>query len=138
MKEESIIKTCITPHFTLIIDNEDGTTKVWKLCYTYKAIAAIEDATGLDIKKYDTWKSISSGKQFPQIVWGGLQKYNPEVTLDEVQDILNPEAQIKLLNVIFELLYPGLVEAYKKLEAEHSTGTGVTANPNAEQIPQDK
>jgi hypothetical protein len=85
------IKSRIAPHFTLVIDSEDGQPpKSWKLCYTYKAIAKIEQATGLDLKKIDDWKNISSGKHFPVIVWGGLDKFNPEVTLDDVLDVLTP------------------------------------------------
>ena len=126
----SQVKTRVTPHFTLVIDGEDGTpAKTWRLCYTYKAIAKIEEATGLDLKKIDQWAKISSGKQFPQIVWGGLDKFNPEVTLEEVIDVLNPEAQRLLSDEIFNLMFPGVKEAFEKqLAAEAS---GATASPNA-------
>jgi hypothetical protein len=133
MKNESIIKTCITPHFTLVIDNEDGTSKTLKLCYDYRSIAAIEDATGLDIKKIESWKSISSGKQFPQIVWGGLRRYNPETTLDEVLDFLNPQAQRLLSDEIFTLMFPGVVEAWEK--QKEAEAAGETASPNAAVAP---
>jgi len=131
--KESVIKTCITPHFTLVIDNEDGTSKTWKLCYDYRSIAAIEEATGLDIKKYEAWQSVSSGKQFPKIVHGGLLRYNPEVTLDQVLDVLNPAAQVLLSNAIMNLLFPWLEEAIKKFEEEKASG--VTASPNAQVAP---
>lgn len=109
------IKTRITPHFSLVIDNEDGNPpKTWKLCYTYKAIAKIEEAIGLDLKKIEAWREISSGKHFPTIVWGGLEKFNPEVTLEEVLAILNPEAQRLLSDEIFNLMFPGVKEAYEK------------------------
>jgi len=125
------IKTRVTPHFTLVIDSEDGTpAKSWRLCYTYKAIAKIEEATGLDLKKFDQWEKISSGKQFPQIVWGGLDKFNPEVTLDQVIQVLNPEAQRLLSDEIFELMFPGAKEAFLKAQAEKATGA--TASPNVE------
>ena len=109
------IKARKTPYFSLILDPEDGTpSKVWKLCFTYKAIAKIEEATGLDLKKIDDWKNISSGKHFPTIVWGGLEKFNPEVSLDEVLDVLNPESQRLLSDEIFNLMFPGIKEAYEK------------------------
>jgi hypothetical protein len=126
---ESIIKTAITPHFSLEIDMEDGTFKTWKLAYDYRSIAAIEDATGLDLKKIDSWKEISSGKQFPQIVWGGLQRYNKEVTLDEVLDVLNPQAQRLLSDAIFNLMFPGVAEAWAK--QQESDNTGASEIPNA-------
>ena len=123
--KESVIRTCITPFFRLCIDMEDGTTKEWRLVYDYRSIAAIEDATGLDLKKIEAWRSISSGKQFPQIVHGGLHRYNPEVTLDDVLDILNPQAQRLLSDEIFNLCFPGVVEAYNKAQS-----TGASNLPN--------
>jgi hypothetical protein len=124
------IKARTTPHFSLIIDGEDGTpTKTWKLCYTYKTIAKIEEATGIDLKKFEDWQKISSGKDFPKIVWGGLDKFNPAVTLDEVINVLNPEAQRILSDEIFELMFPGVKEAYEKQMAEKASGA--TASPNA-------
>jgi hypothetical protein len=122
MKEESIIKTCITPHFKVVIDNEDGTEKVWKLCYDYRSIAKIENETGLDLKKIEAWQSISSGKQFPHIVHGGLQRYNPEVTDDEVLDMLNPQAQSLLTDAVFNLMFPGVAEAWAKHLKEKEEG----------------
>ena len=122
------IKMRVTPHFTLILDAEDETEpRKWSLCYTYKAIAKIEAAINKDIKKISDWNLLSSGKDFPVIVWGGLDKFNPEVTLDEVIEILNPEAQRALSDAIFELMFPGAREAYQKLLDE---GTGATADPN--------
>src|ERR1035441_6040349 len=114
---QSVNTTALTPYFRLVIDNEDGTEKTWKLCYDYRSIAAIEGATGLDLKKIEAWKSISSGKQFPQIVHGGLHRYNPEVTLDDVLDMLNPQAQRLLSDEIFNLMFPGVVEELAKIQA---------------------
>ncbi|MGA8877945.1 MAG: hypothetical protein WB555_20565 [Candidatus Korobacteraceae bacterium] len=122
------IKARVTPHFSLILDGEDGTpAKTWKLCPTYKAIAKIEDAIGLDIKRIESWKELSSGKHFPKIVHGLLEKHNPEVTLDEVLEVLNPEAQTLLSDEIFYLMFPGVREAMDKQKA-----TGETAAPNVQ------
>ena len=122
------IKARVTPHFTLILDSEDGApAKTWKLCPTYKAIAKIEEATGLDVKKVADWQKISSGKDFPKIVYGLLERFNPEVTLDEVMEVLNPEAQRLLSDEIFVLMFPGFREALEKPKA-----TGATDSPNAQ------
>jgi hypothetical protein len=124
------IKMRVTPHFSLILDNEDGLEpKKWSLCYTYKAIAKIEEAIGKDIKRIADWDKLSSGKDFPVIVWGGLDKFNPEVTLADVIEILNPEAQRALSDAIFELMFPGVKEAYQKILDDKDTGA--TADPNA-------
>jgi hypothetical protein len=128
------IKMRVTPHFSILLDAEDGTEpRKWVLSYTYKAIAKIEDAIGKDIKKVSDWQTISSGKDFPIIVWGGLDKFNPEVTLDEVKDILNPECQRLLSDAIFNLMFPGIQEAYQKLLDEQKDGA--TASPNAPVAP---
>src|SRR5882724_3009205 len=98
--------TGYSPFFACHRQGRRDTPVTWKLCYTYKAIAKIEEATGLDLKKFDAWKDISSGKHFPAIVWGGLEKHNPEVTLDQVVEVLYPEAQKLLLDEIFNLMFP--------------------------------
>lgn len=136
MKQESIIKANVTDWFRLVIKNEDDcTTKVWKLCYDYPAIAAVEESTGIDLKKIDGWKSISSGKDFPKIIHGGLHRYNPEVTLDDVLNFLNPAVQRELSDKVFELCFPGVVEAFKK-QQELENATGETADPNVVTVPQ--
>jgi len=128
---ESILKNKVVDHITIEIDPEDGTqSRKWKLCYNYRAIAAIEDAIGRDIKKITDWKDLSSGKHFPVIVWGGLRKFNPEVSLDEVLDVLNPTAQNTLSDLIFDLMFPGVKEAFEKLQRDK--GAGATANPNSQ------
>ena len=129
MKDEAILKLAITPHFRLSIDKEDGTApEVWCLCLDYRALARIEDATGLDLKKIDAWKDISSGKHFPKIIWGSLQRFNPEADVEHVLDLLNPEAQRILSDKLFELCFPGVREAYQKVLDDE--GKGVTADPN--------
>ena len=128
---ESIVRTRVTPHFILKIDGEDGTpVREWKLCFDYRSIALIEEVTGLDLKKIEAWKDISSGKQFPQIVHGGLHRYNPEITLEQVLDILNPEAEVALKDVIFGLMFPGAAAALKKYQAAEKETAGATAVPN--------
>jgi hypothetical protein len=129
MKDDAL-KFAITPHFKVVIDKEDGLEpEVWRLCLDYRALARIEEATGLDLKKIDAWKDLSSGKHFPKIVWGALQRFNPDVDVEHVLDVLNPEAQRILSDKLFELCFPGIREAYEKLAAKEA---GVTADPNAE------
>ncbi len=132
------IKMRTTPHISLVLDPEDGTDpktwKTWKLCFTYKAIAKIEEAIQKDIKKIADWNTLSSGKDFPVIVWGGLDKFNPDVTLEQVTESLNPEAQRALSDAIFELMFPGAKEAYEKILSDEKA-TGATADPNVPAVP---
>ncbi len=128
-KKENVIKSKVIDHFALVIDAEDGTpAKEWKLAYDYRAIARIEEKIGKDLKRIEDWKALSSGKDFPVIVWGGLQRFNPEVSLDDVLDVLNPEAQRLLSDEIFKLMFPGAIEAYEKLQKEQ----GASQPPNVE------
>lgn len=128
-KKESVVKSKVIDHFTLVLDTEDGSpAKTWKLVYNYRAIARIEEKIGKDIKNPQAWRDLSSGKDFPVVVWGGLLRHHPEVTVDEVMDVLNPEAQELLSNEIFKLMFPGVAEALEKL----AKADGATASPNAQ------
>lgn len=121
------IESKVLDHFTLVIDSEDGKPpRELKLCYTYKAIAKIEDKIGKDLKQFEDWKKLSSGKDFPAIVWGGLDKFHPDITLDEVLEFLNPAAQRLLEDEIFKLMFPGVMEQIEKAQAE-----GASPNPQA-------
>jgi hypothetical protein len=90
-----------------------------------KAIAKIEATTKRDLKRVEGWKDISSGVEFPQIVWCCLNRYNPDVTLNDVLNYLNPAAQHQLADALFELSFPGILEAVKKHKETEGT------SPNA-------
>ncbi len=128
VKKENVVKSQVIDHFTLVVLNEDGTERELKLVYTYRAIAKIEDAIGKDLKKWEDWQNLSSGKDFPTIVWGGLDKYHPRITLDEVCDFLNPEAQDLLKVEISKLMFPGWAEAYEKLKQQRDKGESEVPN----------
>ncbi|HLX83813.1 MAG TPA: hypothetical protein VKR59_07935 [Terriglobales bacterium] len=129
MSRETTVQSAVTPTFSIVINGEDAagnpTTKTWKLCLDYRALAAIEDATNRDLKKIENWKDISSGKEFPQIIHCCLRRYNPDVTLDDVLENLNPQAQLPLSDALFCITFPGVVEAFKKQKED-----GATAVPN--------
>lgn len=130
MKEETIVQSLCTDHIKIVINGEDAagnpTQKTWKLCLDYRALAKIEVETGKDLKKIEAWKDLSSGRDFPKIVWCCLGRYSPEVSLDDVVDNLNPAAQRQLSDKLFYMCFPGIEEAMKKAEAD-----GATADPNA-------
>lgn len=127
---ETVIQSAVTPHIKIVLNGEDGSAvATWKVCMDYRAIAKFEAATGKDAKRIDAWQSISSGREFPALVHAGLNRYNPEVTLDQVLDMLNPQTQTLLSNAIFDTLFPGVAEAWAKRQAEKAAGA--TADPNA-------
>lgn len=138
--KQRLVKTKVLDTFTLILDPEDGTPEdkwpKWKLCYDYRAIARVEEATGLDLRNVETWNQQKvTSKQWPQIVWGGLAKFNREVTLEQVLDALNPEAQFRLERVVMFLLFPWLEEAVEKEEkARAASGGAPTESPNVRRV----
>lgn len=120
---ENIIQSTVTPTFQIAFAGEE---KIWTLCLDYRALAKIEATTKRDLKRIENWKDISSGVEFPQIVWCCLGRYSPDVTLDDVLDRLNPAAQELLFEALFELTFPGAIAAVKKAELE---GTSPNAEP---------
>jgi len=144
-KKENVVKSKTRDHFTLTIDKREHTDECqavpepkpeckcpgdvlkWKLEYDYNALGRIEDAIGVNVVDPKNWEKMVSGKNFPALVWGGLARYNPEVTIDEVKDVLNPEAHALLSVGIFKLLYPGAWEAFEKQQEQ-----GASQAPNVE------
>ena len=127
------VQSAVMDHFNIVVINEDAAgneiKKTWRLVYDYRALAKIEKTIGRDIKKIEAWKDLSSGTDFPAIVHGGLNRYHPDVTIDQVLDVLNPAAQRILSNEIFYLMFPGMREALEKREAGTETENPQTATP---------
>lgn len=135
MSKETIVQSVVTPTISINIHGEDAagnaTQKTWKLALDYRALAKIEETTSRDLKKIEAWKDISSGKEFPQIIHCCLHRYSPDVTLDDVLENLNPQAQRALSDALFEITFPGVVEAWKKQQAEGASPNVPTATPSA-------
>jgi hypothetical protein len=121
-------KSKVIDHYSLILDAEDGTQPVvWKMCFDFGALARFEELTGIDPKKIASWPIPSS--KFPELVWASLRRFNPEVTLAEVQDKLNPDAFHALYDEIFLMMFPVIRDEIKR--QEQAKETGATADPNA-------
>jgi hypothetical protein len=134
MKNETIVQSVVTPTVSIVINGEDlagnTTQKIWKLCCDYRALAKIETATKRDLKKIENWKDISSGSEFPVIIHCCLGRYSPDVTLDEVIDNLNPQAQNMLSDALFELTFPGVTAAWVKAKTEGTLPNAPTVTPS--------
>lgn len=116
--ESTPVISAVTPKLKIVVLAEDGTEKNWTLCLDYRALARVEESTGLDLKKPDDWDKIKSGGTFPRIVWACLNRYSPDVTLDEVLDNLNPQAHAILWNKLYDFNFPGLREAVAAFRAK--------------------
>ncbi len=107
-------------------------TRTYKLSYEYRAIKRAEDSLGIDLKDFTQWSKVKSSMT-PQLIHAGLAKFHPDVTLDEVTDLLNPSVQAAVQDAIFELLFPGVLEKIQKRKAELDKAEAEgTTSPNAE------
>jgi hypothetical protein len=131
--KETIVQSTVTPTVSIVINGEDAagnpTAKTWKMCLDYRALAKIEDATKRDLKKIENWRELSSGKDFPVIIHCCLGRYSPDVTLDDVLDNLNPQAQRYLSDALFELTFPGVIAAVEKQQAAGALPNEPTVTP---------
>lgn len=120
------LQSTVTPHIALVINGEgpagNKTQRTWKLCLDYRALAKIEAhvkvtmdgvSVPLDLKKSENWRGLTSGN-FPAVVWCCMGRYNPDVTLDEITECLNPQAYHALRGELFALTFPWVVEAAVK------------------------
>jgi hypothetical protein len=121
------VQSATTPEVRLVVNSEDAAgnplSKTWRLVLDYRALALIEKATTRDLKDYKQWLAIKSS-EFPSFVHACLHRYHPDVTLEEVENSLNPACQVGLSNAFYEMCFPGATERWKKLQA------GETASPN--------
>lgn len=131
--KENIIQSTVTPTIRIVVQGAgDVPDRKWTLCLDYRALAKIEDETGLDLKHPGSWPQIKSGNTFPVIVWCCLQRYSSEVTLDEVKDSLNPQAHAALWSEMYEITFPDVVELWAEMKAK---GTLKAASPNEKPDP---
>jgi len=98
----------------IAIQKQGEKERTWKLCLDYPALGKIEAETGIDIMRIANWEKIRSGVEFPKIIHACLVTYSPDVTLEDVIENLNPEAQRLLSDALFELAFPGVAEAWAK------------------------
>lgn len=134
MSKSSEIQSAVTPEIRLVVSKEDaaGNTlaTTWRVVLDYRALAIIEKATGRDLKRIEAWKEIKSS-EFPVFVHAGLHRYHPEVSLEDVENSLNPASQVPLSNAFFELCFPGILEAMAKQESEPQSPNAQTEIPTA-------
>src|SRR5579884_3683370 len=98
------------PDFDAIDLQIAGTGKTYKLVFDYAALYKFEQEHKRDLKKPEGWKDFPSSL-VPSLVYNGLRRNHPEITVNEVIGFLNPAAQSVLTDAIFELLFPGITAA---------------------------
>jgi hypothetical protein len=124
MSKVAEVQSATIPYINLVLNTEDpnGTpvSTTYRLVYDYRAIARVEETLNVDLKSFECWKQITSAMT-PQLVHAGLARCHPDVTIDQVLDNLNPSTQRPLQDALFEYLFPGVLEAMKKMKAEGET-----------------
>lgn len=134
MPKMSEVQSAVTPEIRLVVSKEDAAgnavATTWRIVLDYRALAIIEKATGRDLKRIEAWKEVKSS-EFPVFVHAGLHRYHPEVSLEDVENSLNPASQTPLSNAFFELCFPGVTEAIAKKQSETESPNSQTETPSA-------
>jgi len=101
------VQSATTPEVRLVVNSEDAAgnplSKTWRLVLDYRALALIEKATTRDLKDYKQWLAISppSSLRCPCL----SPSLSPDVTLEEVENSLNPACQVGLSNAFYEMCF---------------------------------
>jgi hypothetical protein len=117
-----ILKKAVMKFKTIEVEEEDGTSKIYKMALDMNAIAAALEDTGKDFASFDTWRNQPSSSEITKLFLCSLKRFHPEVTLEEVGRWLVPETLIHIQYHLFELAFPGLAEQIGK--AQESTTQG--------------
>ena len=90
--------------YELKVRFDDGKEKTYKLCLGNKALYFLEDEFGLTIRELFTkLKEDLSIKKFTLIILASLKKYHPDITLEEVHDIIDAVGYEKISEVVRHL-----------------------------------
>lgn len=93
----------------------------YSLVMDFNAIAKAEQETGKDLSSPSNWANLT-GYEVCKVCWCAFERFHPEVTLKEVLQMLAPAQSGAVMDLLFEMCFPGLIaksiEARKKKEAE--------------------
>jgi len=116
-------------------DQGSPVSKTFKLLFDYRAIKRAEDELGIDLRDFSKWLDIVlKPSMTPALVHVGLAKYHPEVTLEEITDLLHPSAQGALQDAITELLFPGVLDKLRKAREDAEKEASVPNVPSGESV----
>jgi hypothetical protein len=121
MSDPKVIELVVLQPIKIILDGG----KEYTLVFNYKAIARAEKALGSNYNLLSPrqWFEMSPS-QFCTVVWAGFAKHHADVTLEQVEDMLNPGQQGRLKDAIFDLFFPGVLEKILKSMTEDEKPEG--------------
>lgn len=89
----------------------------FNLVMDFNAIAKAQELLGKDLVDVKNWQGLTSSETIT-ICWCAMQRFHPEITLDEVRGMLPPAASVEVSNMLLEMAFPGIIERIDKLMAE--------------------
>ena len=90
--------------YELKVKFDDDKEKTYKLYLGNKALYFLEDEFGLTMRElFSKLKDELSIKKFTLIILASLKKYHPDITLEEVHDIIDAVGYEKISEVIRHL-----------------------------------
>ena len=101
--------------------------KTYRLHFTWNAAATFEDASGraLSDALMDLVRERLSAKSLRAMLWAGLQKHHPDLTITEAGDLLGAMGRkeaIRLLGMALRYYFPEIAAADEKPEGKESGG----------------
>jgi len=88
----------------------------FNLVLDFNAIAMANAHLGRDLVMPESWQNLSSD-QITYICWCAVQRFHPDVTLEQVRAML-PPGQIGLVfTSLLEMCFPGIIERMEKAAA---------------------
>jgi hypothetical protein len=99
----------------------------YTLVLDFNAIAKALQHTGRDLTDIRNWENIS-GPEVSTVCWCAFNRFHPDVTLEQVREMLSPAQSNAVCDMLLEMCFPGVLakiaEAVARLKNE-----GDSANP---------
>lgn len=101
------------------------TVKEYVLVLDMNAHAKVLELLDRDLTDVKAWQNLS-GADITTICWCAFERFQPDVTLKEVRQLLSPAQMGAVFNLLLELCFPGILERIAKIKPEGE------AKPNAD------
>lgn len=132
MKPIKVLEASVLSTTTLVIVDDAGDKKSYRLVLDYNAIAKAQDVIKRDLSKPEGWQNLS-GADLSAIAWAALDRFHPDVKLETVRSWLQPAQRDDLFVMLFEQCYPGMLDklvAISEEEARKKAGAKGEPAPN--------
>ena len=126
MKKRTVSNTTADPTVPKVLLALDG--EEYFLTWDFNSIARAESLTGLNLLfAVDLDPNISAG-QLRGLLWAALQKFQPEMTLDQVGGMIHPRHAKTIIRALNEAFHGSQPDPEKKDEKSPNAETPETSN----------